>query len=394
MVAHVRASCAPRVSVLIPTYNYGRFLWQAIESALAQDFTDFELIISDDNSSDESAEIIAEFARRDPRIRATVQPRNLGMVANWNWCLHEARGDYVKYMFGDDCFVETDALSRLVAALDAEPSAALAASARLLIDEDARPVAVCDDFGAAGRHDGLSAIRRCMRDGRNLIGEPSAVLFRRVVPGRGFDPSLRQAVDQEFWFHLLLRGDLVYLPEPLCAFRRHAQPQTPAPRRDDLGPAESLLVTERYIEAMSNPHAGGFSPWARRSVLYHALYHSQKEAPRTAAVLMAEAAVRAQLPLHWRCLLWLWHRLTKPASDLRRLFHRRTLRQSENDSNFEPIGRNVGTRAIVRHAGRARACPGAARAADPMRKRPELLTTRRQLSPAASFPSDHANAAV
>ncbi len=390
MVAHVRASCAPRVSVLIPTYNYGRFLWQAIESVLAQDFTDFELIISDDHSSDESAEIIAEFARRDPRIRACVQPRNLGMVANWNWCLREARGDYIKYMFGDDCFVETDALSRFVAALDAEPHAALAASARLLIDEAAHPLSVCNELGAPGRHDGLGAMRRCLRERRNLIGAPSAVLFRRAVPGRGFDPSLREIVDQEFWFHLLLRGDLVYLPEPLCAFRQHAKPQTLANGRMDLGPAESLLVTERYIEAMSNPQAGGLSPWARRSVLYRALYYSEKDAPRTAAVLIAEAAVRAQLPPPWRLLLWLWHRVTKPASNLRHFIARRFPHQSP--SYTEQVGNTVVASCGRRPAMRAR--PGAASAADPIRQRPDVLTARRQLSPAASFPTDHANAAV
>ena len=85
---------SPSISILLPTYNYARFLPEAIESVLAQDWTDYELLISDDRSTDGSAAIIAAYAARDPRIRFQLQPVNLGMVANWNWCLSQARGEY------------------------------------------------------------------------------------------------------------------------------------------------------------------------------------------------------------------------------------------------------------------------------------------------------------
>src|SRR5208283_3355105 len=93
----------PKISVLIPTFEYGRFLPEAIESVLAQDLMDFELIISDDASRDDSGEVIRRYAARDPRIRYRLHERNIGMVANWNWCLKEACGEYVKFVFGDDC---------------------------------------------------------------------------------------------------------------------------------------------------------------------------------------------------------------------------------------------------------------------------------------------------
>jgi len=70
----------PKVSVLVPTYNYARFLPEAIESILAQEFTDYELIVSDDASTDDSADIIRPYAARDSRIRAEFHPANLGMV--------------------------------------------------------------------------------------------------------------------------------------------------------------------------------------------------------------------------------------------------------------------------------------------------------------------------
>ena len=93
---------APKISVLVPTYNYARYLPQTIESILRQTHSNFELLISDDASTDGSAEIIRHYADRDSRIRFMIHPTNLGMVANWNWCLQQARGDYVKFVFGDD----------------------------------------------------------------------------------------------------------------------------------------------------------------------------------------------------------------------------------------------------------------------------------------------------
>ena len=72
----------PKISVLIPTYNYARFLPAAVESVLAQDFREFELLISDDASTDGSAEVIRSYAERDSRIRFRLHTANLGMVKN------------------------------------------------------------------------------------------------------------------------------------------------------------------------------------------------------------------------------------------------------------------------------------------------------------------------
>src|SRR4029078_349231 len=101
---------SPLVSILIPTYDYGRYLPEAIESVLEQDYPNFEVLISDDASRDDSAKVIARYAAKDPRIRAHIQPANLGMVENWNWCLREARGEYIKFLFGDDKLASREAL--------------------------------------------------------------------------------------------------------------------------------------------------------------------------------------------------------------------------------------------------------------------------------------------
>ncbi|PTX92543.1 glycosyltransferase [Opitutus sp. ER46] len=317
MVSVPPASAQPKVSVLVPTFNYGRYLRQTLDSILAQDFADFELIISDDASQDDSAEILREYAARDPRIHAYAHRENLGMVQNWNWCLRHARGEYVKFMFGDDCFTRSDALSQMVAALDRAPQAALVASARLLIDEHSRVVSTWDDFRAAGHHHGISVIRRCLHEDRNLVGEPSTVLFRRDQAARGFDPNFRQIVDEEFWLHLLLRGDFVYLTEPLCAFRQHGAQQTRVNQGSFIGPLESLLLLTRYIDCISNPAWGGCTPFQRRRILYRRLHYSRKRVPRSARILVAEAMVHAHLRQPWYAVMWTHHRVTGPFHRLR-----------------------------------------------------------------------------
>ncbi len=100
----------------------------------------------------------------------------------------------------------------------------LAVSGRLILDEQSRAVEIWDELGAPGLKPGREVIVRCLRRDRNLIGEPSAVMFRRAAGLRGFDPAWRQLIDQEMWFHLLSAGDLAYDPEPLCAFRQHGAP--------------------------------------------------------------------------------------------------------------------------------------------------------------------------
>src|SRR3954465_15469514 len=122
----------PTLSVLIPNFNYAQYLPEALESVLSQEFQDFELLISDDCSQDGSAKVIESYVSRDGRIRAKIHSSNLGMVENWNWCLAEARGEYIKFLLADDKLADSRALTQFVEMLDANPSASLAASARVV----------------------------------------------------------------------------------------------------------------------------------------------------------------------------------------------------------------------------------------------------------------------
>ena len=220
---------APLVSVCIPTFNQERFLQETLESVIQQSYTDFEVLVIDDCSTDRTGEIAQAYATQDPRFRFLANSTNLGMVLNWNRCLEMAQGTYVKFLFGDDLLISSDTLGRMVAILDEERDVSLVASARVVIDEESRVVETLAGFPDGVRIPGKVLIKCCL-DGffqqHNRIGEPSVVMFRKDAASRGFDPRYRQLVDLEMWFHLLEQGTFAYVKEPLCAFRSHSEQQT------------------------------------------------------------------------------------------------------------------------------------------------------------------------
>ncbi|HEV8072624.1 MAG TPA: glycosyltransferase family 9 protein, partial [Opitutaceae bacterium] len=318
----------PKISVLIPSFNYARFLPMAIESVLAQDFTDFEIIISDDASTDESADVIRRYAAKDSRIRGELHPANLGMVANWNWCLQQARGEYIKYLGGDDCLASRHALGRMAALLSAHPQATLAASARLILDENSEVTELWDELHRPGMHSGPKTIARCLRTNRNLVGEPAAVMFRRGAASRGFDPALRQIVDLEMWFHLLLQGDLVYTPEPLCVFRRHSGQQTAINRESRVGDTEMIQLLTQYLADPAFRSRTGLSSLSYRRVLFRGLHYLRKSASSHPNLKTIPELLQAQLPRRWWMVCWLLHRVTQPFENLRRAIRLRRLRKT------------------------------------------------------------------
>lgn len=210
----------------MPNYNHSLFLPEAIESVLSQSYADYEFIIIDNCSTDESAAIIETFAKQDRRIIYTVNKYNIGPVQNLNLCLTYATGDYVKYLFSDDAFVSNVAVEKMVSVLNAHPNVSLVASGRNVIDDKSHIIKVASSYREKGRYPGAQIISDCLMEQRNKIGEPSAAMFRKKYAVRGFDTRYRQIVDLEMWFHLLEQGDFYYINEPLCSFRVHHNQQT------------------------------------------------------------------------------------------------------------------------------------------------------------------------
>ncbi len=208
------------VSVCIPTFQGAAFIGYAIDSVLAQTLQDFELLVIDDRSNDGTEDIVRRYA--DPRIRFQRNERNLGPEGNWNRCLEEARGRYVKLLPHDDV-LDPDCLMRQVAALERDDGErlALAFCARKVINSEGRTVLRRSYQRTDGRIAAAVLRRHCIRLGTNLVGEPGGVLFRRTLARRvgGFDGEIGYVIDLDYWFRLLEHGDAWFDAGALVSFR-------------------------------------------------------------------------------------------------------------------------------------------------------------------------------
>jgi glycosyltransferase involved in cell wall biosynthesis len=126
-------STAPRLSIGLPVYNGEKYVAESLEALLGQSFTDFELIISDNASTDSTGDICCQYEKQDSRVRYFRQPRNVGMAPNVNFIVHQARGELYKEASHDDLYAST-LLESCVNALDEYPQVVLAHSWTAKVD--------------------------------------------------------------------------------------------------------------------------------------------------------------------------------------------------------------------------------------------------------------------
>ena len=259
--------CSPRpeidvegnklVSILIPTFNRERYLGIALASATAQTYSNTEIVVVDNCSTDRSWEIIEDFASRFDNLRAYRHNRNHGVSFNFMTTFELARGYYHKWLMSDDA-LSINCVSVLVQMLEAQPSAILGSSSRVPIDEDGKVLpnisATIPLVDSTGYYKGASVIERVLVDGTNRIGEPTTALYRAqdVNLERYFrDGSrLRWIGDVDLWVDLLKRGDLAYAHIPLSFFRLHDGQDQKSASVEAALPEWLLLIQECWLEGV------------------------------------------------------------------------------------------------------------------------------------------------
>lgn len=206
---------APKLSVLMTVYNAGAFLAPAIESALAQDFADFEFVIVDDGSTDASAERVRAYA--DPRIRLHVNDRNLGQTPSLNIGLRLCRGAYVARLDADDLCLP-GRFSRQVAYLDANPDIGILGGAVRVVDGDGR-------VGAVSLQPADDEAIRWLSMTKNPFHHPTVVLRRDLLERTGsvFDEAYGANQDYDLWDRLLPHTRAANLRAPLLDYRVHGE---------------------------------------------------------------------------------------------------------------------------------------------------------------------------
>lgn len=228
----------PLVSICIPTYNGSAYLRECLDSVLAQSYSNLEIILVDDCSKDDTCEIAAHYAAKDPRIRLFRNEQNRGLVGNWNRCLELAEGEWIKFIFQDD-LVTADCIEKL---LNAAAHHSFVVCDRHFIFDISVPQVTKDYYNGP-----LLTLKKMLAAGSvkylpakevseyaaahlslNFIGEPTAVLFKKeAVQKYGlFNPGLSQICDLEYWLRITTAEGLVYVPEELVSFRIHASSAT------------------------------------------------------------------------------------------------------------------------------------------------------------------------
>lgn len=200
---------SPTVSVVIPAYNNGSTLGETIDSVLAQDGVDFEVIVADHASSDDTLAVMQRYAG-DPRVSVLTTPAGGGAERNWNRVTSLATGDFVKLVCGDDV-LRPGVLARQSGILRTT-GAVLTACRRDVTDADGRVLMAAWGLRGIDRPmPGARAAAKAVRAGSNLFGEPASVMMRRSVLEHvgGWDASYPYLIDQATYSRVLLEGDFV-----------------------------------------------------------------------------------------------------------------------------------------------------------------------------------------
>jgi glycosyltransferase involved in cell wall biosynthesis len=210
---------APKLSVGLPVYNGENYLAEAIDSLLGQSYTDFELIISDNASTDGTADICRGYEKLDSRIRYFRQPRNIGLAPNHNFTADQASGELFKWTSNDDLYAR-DLLKRCVEALDEHPHAVLAHSWTAKIDSSGNTT---DAFEYPLTTASLRASERFRSVLFDSGGDDDYGVIRTAV--------LRQAAKKDSYHHadrtiiaeIALYGPFYQVPDWLYFRREHAE---------------------------------------------------------------------------------------------------------------------------------------------------------------------------
>jgi len=197
---------SPLVTVVIPAFNASKTIERAVDSALAQSFGDHEIVVIDDKSTDDTAEIVRR--RYGERVRLLRLPKNLGESGAMNAGIADARGELIAFLDADDEWLP-EKLERQVAVLRRNPRAALVACGCRFVYPDGTPMR---EAGIFSLNVPLSEIWRALL-ARTLLAKPCVVARADALRAVGpFDTGLAVGADQDMWIRLALHGEIELVP--------------------------------------------------------------------------------------------------------------------------------------------------------------------------------------
>ena len=230
----------PQVSVCIPTYNSAAYIKQCLESVLSQSYQNFEILISDNASTDATIEVINSFG--DPRIKLHRQDSNLGPHQNFNFLLRQAKSPFIRTFCSDDTMLPT-ILERQMEAMTAYPNVGVASCHALVKKENGtRTVWRIHQ----GYYVGDQLLRICLGQFANHVGNPSSFLFRaNALEQRIFDPAFQYLSDINLPMEIMRAGwDFFGMDAPGFNYVRHSEADTY--RTQDSAASDWLALLDKF----------------------------------------------------------------------------------------------------------------------------------------------------
>lgn len=288
----------PFVTIGIPTFNRAPLLKDCIALALSQSYPNFEILVSDNASTDETAEVLNQFT--DPRLRVVRQSQNIGLLPNWNACLAEAKGEYTVFVSDDDK-IEPWLLERCIAVVEAEKVDVVIALSDTYFTVPGRrePASVSPNLGT-GVWDGPDILKEFLR--KRISAHMCTIMMRTEAlrTSGGFPVDFPHVGDVAGWAPLLLNGKGGLVNEACGTYLVHGASETSGLNieviLDDFKRIISLL--SRRADRLVRDHQ------KRREIKFEILRHFTL---RTMILIMVYrdggATLRNALPLVWK-----WHR--------------------------------------------------------------------------------------
>ncbi|MEH2059452.1 MAG: glycosyltransferase [Nostoc sp.] len=232
----------PPVTICIPTYNGEKFIAETIASAFWQTYPNIEIILSDDNSTDRTVEISKSLKQKTSFDFLILEHSQYGLAQNWNFCISQAKGKYIKFLFQDD-LLEPTAIEEMVNLAEQDEEIGLVFSPRTLFTNTGHTVYDSNflmHHEAKDVHKAWSTLKP-IQSGQQLlldpnilgspinkIGEPSTVLIRKDVFEKVglFNPEFCQLVDLEMWLRIMSQFKVGFVDQVLSHFRIHSEQQT------------------------------------------------------------------------------------------------------------------------------------------------------------------------
>ena len=235
----------PLVSVCIPTYNAADYFEPCLQSAVEQTYPGLEILISDDGSADNTLAIAEKYRQQHPHIRV-IKNAEKGMVNNWNNCIAQAKGDWIKFLFQDDILKPACVEKMLNTCIAHKVQVGLCRREFIIHDDVPRRVRNIFKYRLVlperifGDVSFINPERLAAEVGdqlpENILGEPTCYIFNREIfqqTGGPFNTEFKQLVDMEFILRLGLYKGLAFSSESLAFFRVHGKSESSANIKED-----------------------------------------------------------------------------------------------------------------------------------------------------------------